>query len=193
MKVNIDMENLSSIIEQSLENNISATVENVVSNVISEYINSTYKTEIENIVNEKMKNYVDNYIKTATITVGGGFDIKNNPIETYTVEEYINKQLADIMNKRSFKVEEKTRYGDYRTDEVTFESFIKRSFDVNELIQSELNGFMKKTKDEINRQIKNTLDTTTKDMLSETVFNMLLQSDTYSRLSNGMKLLEGKS
>lgn len=193
MKVNIDMENLSSIVEQSLEKNISVTVENVVSDVISGYINSTYKAEIENIVNEKMKDYVDNYIKTATITVGGGFDIKNNPIETYTVEEYINKQLADIMNKQSFKVEEKTRYGDYRTDEVTFENFIKRSFNVNELIQNELNSFMKKTKNEINKQIKDTLDATTRNMLSETVFNMLMQSDTYGRLSNGLKLLEDKS
>ena len=192
MKVNIEMENLSEIVEKSLENNISATVNDIIENKVKDEINAKYSKTIEQIVNEKMAEYVTNYIKTATITVGGGFDTKNNPVTTYTVEEYINKQIGEIFNKEAFTIEEKNRYGDYSKREVSFSTFIKSSFDVNAAIKSQLETFITSAKKDINAQMKECFDSTTKTMLSETVFNMLMQSDTYSKISNGLKLLEGK-
>lgn len=75
---------------------------------------------------------------------------------------------------------------------MSFSTFIKSSFDVNAAIKSQLETFITSAKKDINAQMKECFDSTTKTMLSETVFNMLMQSDTYSKISNGLKLLEGK-
>ena len=48
---------------------------------------------------------------------------------------------------------------------------------------------MKSVKDDINRNIKNVTDQVMKDMLSNTIFDILMQSDTYSKISSGLKLL----
>ena len=190
MKVNIEMGNLGDTVAEVIEQNIQKTVDDIIVSEVQNFIDKNYKSVIEEIVNQKMTEYVESYIKTATITVGGGWDSKNNPVETYTVEEYIKKQIGSIMEKQSLAIETENRYGSH-IKEVSFEDFIKKSFDINDAIKTQLSTFMRETKNDITAQIKEMFDTTTKNMLSETVFNMLVSTDTYSKINNGIKMLGG--
>ena len=56
-------------------------------------------------------------------------------------------------------------------------------------VKHQLENYMKSVKDDINRNIKNVTDQVMKDMLSNTIFDILMQSDTYSKISSGLKLL----
>ena len=85
MKVNIEMENLGDTVAEVIEQNIKKTVNDIIVSEVQHFIDENYKAAIEEIANQKMREYVENYIKTATITVGGGWDSNNNPVETYTV------------------------------------------------------------------------------------------------------------
>lgn len=191
MKVNIEMENLGDTVAEVIEQNIQKTVNDIIVSEVQHFIDENYKAAIEEIANQKMREYVENYIKTATITVGGGWDSKNNPVETYTVEEYIKKQIGSIMEKQSLVIETENRYGSHIKEEVSFEDFIKKTFDINDAIKTQLSTFMRETKNDITTQIKDMFDATTKNMLSETVFNMLVSTDTYSKINNGIKMLGG--
>ena len=191
MKVNIEMGNLGETVAEVIETNIQKTVNDIIVSEVQKFIDNNYKSTIEEIVNQKMREYVENYIKTATITVGGGWDSKNNPVETYTVEEYIKKQIGSIMEKQSLAIKTENRYGNYVTEEVSFEEFVKKAFDVNDAVKAQLSAFMRETKNNITGQIKDMFDSTTKNMLSETVFNMLVSTDTYSKINNGIKMLGG--
>lgn len=191
MKVDIEMGNLSDTIAEVIEQNIQKTVDDIIATKVQEFIDQNYKSAIEEIANRKMTDYIEDYIKTATITVGGGWDAKNNPVETYTVEEYIKKQIGEIMSNKSFTIKKKNAYGDYRNEKTSFEDFIKTTFNVDEVVEGQLSTFMRSTKENIKNQIKEMFDTTTKNMLSETVFNMLVSTDTYSKINNGIKMLGG--
>lgn len=187
MKVNIDMENLSNAVEIAITENANNVIKDVIEKKISTYIDKNYKKIIEITINEKMEEYLKNYLETTTITVGEG--LLNQNIKTYTIQEYINKQISDIMNNKKFETEIKNRWGEKSFQEVSFDEFIKQSFDVSKEVRHQLENYMKSVKDDINRNIKNVTDQVMKDMLSNTIFEILMQSDTYSKISNSLKIL----
>lgn len=187
MKVNIDMENLSNAVKIAITENANNVIKDVIEKKISTYIDENYKKIIEITINEKMEGYLKNYLETTTITVGEG--LLNQNIKTYTIQEYISKQIFDIMNNKKFKTEIKDRWGEKSFQEVSFDEFIKQSFDVSKEVRHQLENYMKSVRDDINHNIKNITDQVMKDMLSNTIFDILMQSDTYSKISSGLKLL----
>lgn len=187
MKVNIDMENLSSAVEIAITENVNNVIKDVIEEKISTYIDKNYKEIIEITINKKMEEYLKKYLETTTITVGEG--LLNQNIKTYTIQEYISKQIFDIMNNKKFKTEIQDRWGEKSFQEVSFDEFIKQSFDVSKEVEHQLKNYMRSVRDDINHNIKNITDQVMKDMLSNTIFDILMQSDTYSKISSGLKLL----
>lgn len=190
MKVTIDLENLQNIIESALNKNIETVVKEKVSDLISEQIENTAKEQIEEICNKRMSDFVEEYIKTTKITVGGGF-YSDDEIKEYTVEQYIKNQLAEIMKNQSFKIYKKDNYGRNQEKEVTFDYFVKETFDVNSIVKKEIEAFVSQTKRKISDNIKSVFDNATKNMLSENVFNILMASESYQKINDSIKRLTG--
>lgn len=191
MKVTIDLENLQNIIESVLNKNIETVVKEKVSDLISEQIKNTAKEQIEEICNKRMSDFVEEYIKTTKITVGGGF-YSDDEIKEYTVEQYIKNQLAEIMKNQSFKTYGKDDWGRSRKEkEITFEDFVKETFDVNSIVKREIERFISETKRKISDNIKSVFDNATKNMLSENVFNILMASESYQKINDSIKRLTG--
>lgn len=190
MKVTIDLENLQNIIESALNKNIETVVKEKVSDLISEQIKNTAKEQIEEICNKRMSDFVEEYIKTTKITVGGGF-YSDDEIKEYTVEQYIKNQLAEIMKNQSFKTYKKDNYGRNQEKEVTFDYFVKETFDVNSIVKKEIEAFVSQTKRKISDNIKSVFDNATKNMLSENVFNILMASESYQKINDSIKRLTG--
>lgn len=190
MKVTIDLENLQNIIESALNKNIETVVKEKVSDLISEQIKNTAKEQIEEICNKRMSDFVEEYIKTTKITVGGGF-YSDDEIKEYTVEQYIKNQLAEIMKNQSFKTHKKDNYGRNQEKEVTFDYFVKETFDVNSIVKKEIEAFVSQTKRKISDNIKSVFDNATKNMLSENVFNVLMASESYQKINDSIKRLAG--
>ena len=191
MKVNIEMENLEKLIEVAMNKNVETVIKNEVDNAIKDEITKKSKNIIEQIVAERMTTFVDEYIKTATISVGGGF-YSDEPAKTYTMEEYIKKELADTMKTGKLKVKQTSGYDSGKMKEVSFEEYVKQTFNVEELIKKELESFMTKIKKDINSKVDTTFNDVTKNMLSETVFNVLMKNDTFAKIKNNVKCIADK-
>ena len=181
MKVTVDMENLGSMVQDVVEKNLNSVIENEVRKSIESKVANSARDIIDSVVNEKMESYVNEYITTATISVGGGW---NSEPKTYTVEEYIKQQIAEIMQNQAFK--EKDRYGNY-TNKVTFDEYIKSTFNVDASVQSALDKFMRKVKDDVNRNVTKMFDQTTQAALSSAVMNMLNNSNAFLEMRDNLK------
>lgn len=181
MKVTVDMENLGLMVQSAVEKNLESLIENEVRKSIEDKVAQNAKEIIETIVNEKLESYVNEYIKTATVSVGGGW---NSDPKIYTVEEYIKYQISDIMSTQKFKM--KDRYGEYK-NAVTFDEYVKSVFDVNGYVQNALDQFMKKVKNDINRNVTNMFDQTTQAALSSVVMNMLNSSNAFLDMRDNLK------
>ena len=192
MKVNIDMENMADLVKEAVENNINTTIKNEVNGIAENYVRENFKNKIEKIFNENMTDYVNDYIKNATITVGGGF-YSDEDIVTYTVENYIKKELSNILSSKKLNIYRKNSYGNEKKEEVTFEEFIKSAFEPNKIVEKRLTEFMNETKNEINKKIDETFTGVTKNMLSETVFNILMNNETFNKMNKSIKCIADKT
>jgi len=180
MKVTVDMENLGLMVQSAVEKNLESLIENEVQKSIEAKVAQNAREIIETVVNEKLESYVNDYIKTATISVGGGW---NSEPKTYTVEEYIKQQISDIMTTHGFKA--KDRYGNYNS--TTFEDYVKRELNVDASVQKTLDQFMKKVRDDVNKNITKMFDNTTQAALSSVIMNMLNNSNAFLDMRDNLK------
>ena len=180
MKITIDLENLSRLLQDNIEADLENVIRQEVKSKIEHMVKEYEKGIIEKVVNEELTNYVRDYIKTTTISVGGGWD--SEP-KKYTADEYIKKEIADIMS------EGKLRTNDRYNPKVTFEDFIKKELDINKHIQAELKNFITKFKKDVDLNIAETFDRTTQEALSASVVNLLLKSETFLDMKDNIKRL----
>ena len=185
MKFIAEMENLEQLVEAAIEENLNNLIEQEVRNIIADKVRSSAKEIIENIVNEKLTTYVEDYIKTATVSVGGGWN--SDPV-VYTVEEYIRKQISEIME--SGKLHTKSSYGNTT---VTFEEFIKQQFDATSYVKKALESFMKQVKDDINKNVDDMFNQTTKAALSSVVMNLLANNANFMDMQDNIKRIANGS
>ena len=181
MKVTVDMENLGLMVQSAVEKNLDGLIENEIRKAVENKISENARSIIEAMVNEKLESYINDYIKTATVSVGGGW---NSEPKTYTVEEYIRHQISTIMDTKTFKI--KDRYGNC-SDTISFETYVKRELNVDASVQAALDKFMKKVRDDVNKNITKMFDNTTQAALSGVIMNMLNNSNAFLEMRDNLK------
>lgn len=194
MKVTIDLENLENLVETATEKNIENIIKEQIDSSVRKTIDNLAKKEITNTVSENFQRFVDEYINTTTIKVGGNNYWDDEEQKEYTVEQYIKKELKDRLESKRLKVKKKGRTSSYSDDfeEVSFEEYILRSFNPEELIKKDLDKFMDDIRKDINKTMKDTFDSSTKNMLSSAVLNILSTNDTYRQIENNIKCIADK-
>lgn len=194
MKVTIDLENLEQLVQTTTEKNIESIIKKQVAKTVRETIDELAKEVITDTVTENFQRFVDEYIKTTTIKVGGNSYWDDEEQKEYTVEQYIKYELKKRLESKKLRVKKKGRTSSYSDDfeEVTFEEYIKRSFNPEELIRSDLDTFMDEIRKDINKTMKETFDNSTKNMLSSAVLNILTANDTYRQIENNIKCIADK-
>lgn len=193
MKVTIDLENLEKLVQDTMEKNIENIVKVQVGKTVTEAIEEVAKNAIEEKVSENYQRFVDEYISTTKIRVVGDY-WNDEEDEEYTTEQYIKKILKDKLESKTLRAKKVGRTSSYDSDyeDVTFEEYIKRQFDPDEMIKGKLDKFMDDIRKQVNKSVKDTFDTSTKNMLSNAVLNILGSNETYRQIENNIKCIADK-
>ena len=164
-----------------------------IADIVKKTADNLIKDTINTQVSKNFQRFVDDYIATKKIKVGGSY-WDNEPEQEYTVEQYIKQQLKEKLVSSQLKVKKKGRSGSYSDDyeSVTFEDYISRQFDPNEMIKKELDAFMDDIRKQVNTTMKETFDNSTKSMLSNAVLSILSANDTYRQIENNIKCIADK-
>lgn len=194
MKVTIDLENLESLCQETIEKNIESVVKEQVSAVVSKTIDRLAKEAINDAVSQNFERFVNEYITTTKIKVGGNSFWGDDEVQEYTVEQYIKKELKERLESNTLKAKKKGRTSSYSDDyeQVTFEEYINRSFNFDAEIAKEIDKFMDGIRKDINNTIKETFDNSTKNMLSNAVLNILIENDTYKKIESNIRCIADK-
>lgn len=193
MKVTLELDNLENIVQTTLEKNLENVVKEQIADIVKKTADNLIKDTINTQVSKNFQRFVDDYIATKKIKVGGSY-WDNEPEQEYTVEQYIKQQLKEKLVSSQLKVKKKGRSGSYSDDyeSVTFEDYISRQFDPNEMIKKELDAFMDDIRKQVNTTMKETFDNSTKSMLSNAVLSILSANDTYRQIENNIKCIADK-
>jgi hypothetical protein len=193
MKVTIDMENLETLVQTTMEKNIENIVKEQIEGTVRRVADDLSKKVIADEVSENFQRFVDEYIANTKIKVGGNYWDDTEEHE-YTVEQYIKNELKDRLNSGKLRVKKKGHTSSYSDDfeQVSFEEYINRQFDFDEMIKKDLDKFMDDIRKQVNKTMKETFDNSTKSMLSTAVLNILGANETYRQIENNIKCIADK-
>ena len=193
MKVTIDMENLETLVQTTMEKNIDNIVKEQIEGTVRKVADDLSKKVIADEVSENFQRFVDEYIANTKIRVGGNY-WDDTEEQEYTVEQYIKNELKDRLDSGKLRVKKKGRTSSYSDDfeQVSFEEYINRQFDFDEMIKKDLDKFMDDIRKQVNKTMKETFDNSTKSMLSTAVLNILGANETYRQIENNIKCIADK-
>lgn len=193
MKVTIDMENLETLVQATMEKNIENIVKKQIEGTVRKVADNLAKKVIEEKVSENFQRFVDEYITTTKIKVGGNYWDDTEEHE-YTVEQYVKNELKNRLDSGKLRAKKKRRTSSYSDDfeQVSFEEYINRQFDFDEMIKKDLDKFMDDIRKQVNKTMKETFDNSTKSMLSTAVLNILGANETYRQIENNIKCIADK-
>lgn len=188
MKVTVDMENLSELIEKAANENMQDAINAAMEKVVRQKVDECLKEQSENAINDIIHGMVEKYIAETKVTVGNSWDEEG--VNEYTLEQYLKLKIKNIFEKQVFTVVEHDswRGRDTRT-EVSFKDYIDKQMDVEAEIKKNMNRFADSVKSQVNRRIKDTLDESMKSALTDNIFAMLSSSQTYQTVARNVQLL----
>ena len=193
MKVEIELDNLSELVQKTIERDAENVIRDQVVEMAHKQIDDIAKQVVEDIVSEQFQNMVNDYINNTTIKIGGGY-WDDEEAKEYTIEQYIKQQLKERLESKILKVKKVGRTSSYNDDfeNVSFEEYIKRTFNMNDQIKKELDTFMDGIRKDINATMKDMFDESTKSMLSGAVLNILSANETYRKIETNIKCIADK-
>ena len=187
MKVTIDLENLESVVQTTLEQNSSCAIHKALESVVQREVDKALENDVDEGINKIVESYIREYLATAKIQVGNSWS--GEGIKEFTVEEYLKSKVAEIFEKQIFSVKSKNSWGDTYTETITFQEFVEKHFDVEKYAKTYLERIAKDVKNEVDRKIHSMLDDAMRHDLADNVFAIVSASETYQKIQNSLKLL----
>ncbi|WP_024348006.1 hypothetical protein [Lacrimispora indolis] len=189
LKVEFDTINFAqgiiNTVVSNLKEQLKSEVMREIKGIILEDIQSDIKGSVVKITEELVREIYENEV----IRIGGGW---NEEPKEYTIKQFIMEQIKDSFRDGEVKIKRKDRYGDWRTDKVSFTDWVTSECVTGE-VQKHVDEQMKSVRDEINRKVKKIFDESTRSMLSENVMSILLANDTYRKIENSIACIASKS
>jgi hypothetical protein len=166
MKIEIDAGFMQDYIRHTLQNTIESSAIAIAKTEIERIISDELKERVVKEIDEQIHSTVGDAISafmSQGITVGGGW---REPERTLSRTEY----LAEVIEKELEKQFKEDAIREYAAREA----------------KSAIDKYDRKLRDQINAGIKTYFNEATRQILTDNVVQMLMQNDTFQRLSNSM-------
>lgn len=185
LKIEYDMEEMflgiKEAVKEELKPEIADEIREEIKGEIKKEIMDKVKEQIPEDTSTYLKNIMEEIYNTEIIKVGGGWD---KEAKEYTFREYVIEQVKkcilnnDCGSKKGYSRES---FNEWFRDKCV-------DSDIKKIIDREIESI----RNDINRKVKNMFDTSTKQMLSETVLNVLMANDTYKRIESNISSIASK-
>lgn len=197
--INADMTIFAEGIVDAVVHKVKREIYNqVLEEVKREIVDMDLKRVIQTSVGDIIKDLILDFMNNEKIKVGGDFwnDI---PAEEMTMIQYAKRCLKEAIEKESFKIVTDIKPASYgsgfnvTTKEFTFQDYIKSNLGIGNEMQEYLNRQIGEIKKNVNKDMQNLFDKSTKEMLSESVLNVLMANETYGRIRNQVGQIADRS
>lgn len=200
ISITFDTENFAKGIVRDVENEVKENLYEEIVSEIKEGILESMKEEIRLRAGEIIKEIIDDYVQNEKITIGGNSFWDDEPLKEYSMKEYAKKCIADAIKEGKFTVctgYEKDRYSrsGYRSKSKTYEfdAYIRSQLAIGDDIKNYIDKQVIEIKDSVNKGVKEMFDSSTKQMLSESVLRVLMANETYQKIQSNIACIADKT
>ena len=191
LHVDFDMGNMCQGIANAVKEQLRTELYESILQEVKQDIVKDIKRTVLTSTGEIVKDLIIDFMNNEKITIGGDC-WGTKKAEEYTLMDYAKKCIGDTIKDSKFSVvtEIKEENGwsgkTYRvvTKDYKFNEFINAKLGIGNEIQKYLTEYIGDIKNQVNKDMKNLFDKATKDMLSESVLNVLMANDTYKKIHN---------
>lgn len=192
ININFNTENFANGIVAAVVQSLKENLYREVINQIKEECLADIRKKIQLQTGEIIKEIIEDYMNTEEITIGGDSVWDDEPKEKLTFMQYVKRCMKNIINNGRFKViksVERTCYSnkyEFKTEDYSFDEYVAANCGIDNEVKAYLDKEIIKIRDEINRNIKITFDESTRNMLSQSVLNILMANDTYKKIESNI-------
>lgn len=193
LEIKFDMKGFSEGIVRDVRQEVVESLRaEMLEEIKKEVFAGSIKEKIQLSAHEIVKDMIYDYVAHEKITVGGNSFWDDEPLKEYSMQEYAKKCIADAIKDGRFHVVtgyEKNGYSDRlyaKTESFKFDDYIRSELAIGNDIKEYLDEQIREIKDSVNKNVKELFDASTKQMLSESVLNILMANDTYKKIENGI-------
>lgn len=165
--------------------NLKEQIVNEIKYKVKDMVITEIKKEVkEEIINQEFRELLKNSIQDL---------ITQEAIKIFDEGMTVTDRWGDVIETRTFReiVKEQTKKELEKSNSYYSSNSYKDKFEdqIKKTIKNEIENEMKSITDNVKSDIQEIFNNATKDQLSETMFNLLMQNETYQKLNNSIKLL----
>lgn len=185
-EVDFDFKNL--VINFDVENFAKGIAREVKRTLKREVISELRKEVLENIEEDILENIstisegiVREVYENEKITVGAwGKETREVPVKEYLLEE-----MQKSFERGKFLIKKRSPYGGYEPTEVGIREYIDDKIDFS-VIQKGIDKEIDSIRKDINARIKDMFDSSTRQMLSDNILQVLMANETYQKIQSNV-------
>lgn len=184
LKIEYDMEDMAVGIKEAvlkeLSENMAEEIKDELKSEMRQQLFVKVKESIENNTYELVQNMMTDIYNNEKVSIGGGW---KEEAKEFTLKEYVVDQVKDaiVNNKCDGKGYNASSFQEWFTKKCV-------DPDIQKIIEKEITNI----RNDVNYKVKNMFDTSTKQMLSETVLNVLMANDTYKKIEGSIASIANK-
>lgn len=177
LQINFDVENfakgIATAVKKTLKKEIIAELKKSVLEDLKDDIQKNIATMSEEIVREVYEN--------EKVVLGGWGEEK----QEVSVKQYLLNRIRESFKDGKFITKKKDRRGDVETTEVSIEEYINDKINFS-AIQKDIDKEVDSMRKDINSRIKDMFDSSTRQMLSDNVLQVLMANETYQKIQSNI-------
>ena len=188
LQATIELTGMQEIAEGVLSKVLNETIQDTIKEIVSDTIKEKYTDIIEEQVSVMLKEQLDNMIYNYKIQVGGDY-FSNEPAREVTIAQLANEKVREFVTNQQFTT--KDRWGDKKIK--TFDEYVREKLNVDGEVKKQLNSYIADIRNDINNKIKDMFTENTRNLLSDSILNLLQQNETYKRIETNISSIASKN
>lgn len=183
VKFNIGLDHYRKSIALNVKRVLMDTIKEEIRNQIKEYIkdntDNVIKNTINQIIQEELKNIYENGTLKVNVKDGWNYELKEINFKEFVIDEIRKVVESGNISYNENGYSKSKSFANYINDNLV-------GYEIKNLLDKNIKDINKK----VTENIKNTFNESTKELLSQQVFNILTANDTYKKLQNSILQLE---
>lgn len=151
------------------------------------------KEQIKLSAHEIIKEIIDDYMENEKLTIGSSSFWDDDLKEVLSMKQFAKRCIKQAIEKGEFSIFEgfkESRYnkGCYEASckKVSFQEYIKDNLGITNEMKQYINSQINDIRKQINGNIKDMFDASTKQLLADNVLQVLMANDTYQKIQNNI-------
>lgn len=196
LEIKFDAENFSRGIVSAVVSAVKKDLYKEVVKEIKDEVLDDIKENIKYATGDIVRGIIQDFMDNEKIQIGGTSVWDNEPKEELTLMQYSKRCMKDCIENgrfrivKGFKKDRHSRNGlTAETQEYSFEEYLMQHLGIEDEVRTYLDSQLNEVRQQVNESVKAAFDQSTKEMLSNTVLQVLMANDTYKKIESNISCI----